>query len=43
MKRGILIFAFAALLASAVSSCKVIDPCPAYSSVEVEMSDAAQS
>jgi len=43
MKRGLVILAFAALLASLISSCKVVDPCPAYGNMDIEAQAEAQS
>lgn len=43
MKKGLLILAFATLAASAFISCKVVEPCPAYGSVEMVTPDAEQA
>ncbi len=43
MKKGLLILAIAALAAAAFNSCKVIEPCPAYGSIEVATPSAEQA
>lgn len=43
MKKGVLIFAVSVILAALATSCKVVEPCPAYGQVEQASSDSIDS
>jgi len=42
MKKGVIVFALALVLASILESCKVVEPCPAYDSLGFEQSEVLE-